>query len=135
MRDLAVRFAWLFIVLVVLAYLVFLFLGSFITAHAIDESRIVTIRDSLQPGVHQLSGMVMVPRTCAELAVQTTALSSSTYALQFTTWNEPSVACITDDTPRAFTTTVFAPAAGVRFVGSLDDAPLSVVVYPYVPTP
>ncbi|MBV9158978.1 MAG: hypothetical protein JO019_00050 [Candidatus Kaiserbacteria bacterium] len=128
MGDIVRRLVWFFFVSGVLAYSVFLIGGGFINAQAVSASRIVSVRDELQPGVHHLSGMVMVHSTCAQLSVSDTELSSSTIQLNFTTWMEPSVPCVEEDTPRAFRSVVFAPAAGVQFLGSLDGDPLTIVV-------
>ena len=126
------RLVWFFVISCVVAYAVFLAAGSSIQAQAIDASRIVKIRDSLNPGVHHLSGIVMVPTTCSELSVRTEQLSIDTYQIIFTTWKEPAIECITDDTARPFRAVVFAPAAGVHFVATLDDSPLDLAVYQVV---
>lgn len=132
MKGMIQRLSWFFVVSVLVAYSFFLFTGSAINAKAVDATHIVQVRDSVQPGVHHLTGMVMVPESCAELSVSTEAITDTTYMLQFKLWNEPSVPCVKDDTPRVFHATVFAPAAGVEFVGALEDEPLTIVVYPEV---
>lgn len=130
MRDIAMRLVWLFVSLSMITYAIFLMIGSMIQAQAIDQSRIVAVRDVLAPGVHHLSGMVMMPRTCAQLTVASEMVSSGRYRLIFKSWDVPSIPCSTEDTPRSFRTIVFAPAAGVQFVGTLDEAPLTLVVHP-----
>lgn len=132
MLDIVRRMVWFFIVACAVAYMVFIALGSTIQARALDQSRIVVIRDSLQVGAHYLSGIVMVRRTCSQLSVSYEKVSDALYSLRFTTWDEPSVPCATEDTPRSFRAVVFAPSTGVRFIGSLDDEPLQLSVIPVV---
>ncbi len=123
------RLVWFFIVACAIAFIM-LFVGGYtIRAQAVDESRIVSVRDSLAPNTHYLSGIVMVRKTCAQLSVRTEKVSETVYSLVFTTWDEPSVPCALEDTPRNFHAVVFAPAAGVHFIGSLDGEPLSIAVY------
>ncbi len=127
------RFVWFFFVSSAVAYAFFLVVGSAIHTQAITETHTVVARDSLKPGTHYLAGMVMVRSTCAQLSVRAEKLSEDTYLLQFTTWTEPSLAdCVEEDTPRSFRSVVFAPAAGVRFVATLDDEPIPLVVIPVV---
>ena len=132
MKDALVRLTWFFIVACVVSYIVFLVAGSAIHAQAVDESRIVLIRDVLKPNVHYLSGIIMAPSTCAQVSVRSTQITTTVYQLIFTSWEEPSIACIREDTPRSFRAVVFAPAAGIQFIGSLDDEPLRLAVIPVV---
>ncbi len=132
MRDIAMRLVWLFVSLSMISYVIFLVIGSTIHAQAVDLTRIVTVRDVLSPGVHYLSGMVMVPRTCAQLSVESEMVETGLYKLVFSTWDVPSVPCKEEDTPRSFRTIVFAPAAGVQFIGELDQKVLSLVVHQVV---
>ena len=133
MADIFRRLLWFFIVSSALAYALFLILGSTIHASAIDQSRIVAARDSLSQGVHNLSGMVMVHSSCAELSVHTTQISQTEFQLQFTTWNEPTLpSCVEEDTPRSFRALVFAPSVGITFTATLDDQPLIISVIPSV---
>lgn len=125
MGDTVSRLAWFFIVCAAVSYALFLAVGSAINKTAIQSTRAVLARDSLQANVHHLSGMVMVPSTCAELSVRAQQLSVDTYELQFSTWQEPSLSsCEKTDTPRPFRAIVFAPAAGVNFKATLDGEPL-----------
>ena len=129
MKDILRRLSWFFVVSVFLAYGAFLFAGSTIQTNAYDTAHIVQVRDLIAPGVHHLTGMVMVPETCSEISVTNEKISESTYKLVFRTWNEPAVKCIKDETPRVFRSVVFAPGAGVHFIGTLDGEPLTIVVY------
>lgn len=129
MGEIIRRLVWFFFVASIGSYAVFLLVGGTIHAEAIDLSRVVQVRDVLKPGVHALSGMVMVSRTCDELVVATQEISATVHKLEFKTWQQPSIPCITEDVPRSFRASVVAPAAGVDFIATLNDLPLTVVVY------
>jgi hypothetical protein len=128
MLDIVRRMVWFFIVAGAVAYIIFIALGATIHARALDESRLVVIRDSLDVGAHYLSGIIMVRRTCSQLSVTYEKIADGLYSLRFSTWDEPSVPCTTEDTPRSFRAVVFAPSTGVTFVGSLDGEPLQLSV-------
>ncbi|MBI5644983.1 hypothetical protein HY970_02685 [Candidatus Kaiserbacteria bacterium] len=130
MSDMVRRLAWFLVASSLIAYSVFLIAGGLIRAQASDASRIVMVRDYSEPGVHHLSGMAMVPKTCTDLFVATEQISPTRFALHFTTWEHPSIDCATEDTPRAFEAIVFAGSVGVQFVGDLEGDPLTVVVVP-----
>lgn len=132
MSELLRRLVWFFIVASAIAYSIFLVAGSFITANAIDATHIVQVRDALAANEHRLSGIVMVPSSCTELSVRSEKISNTDYELVFSTWQEPSVECVLDDTPRAFRAVLFAPAAGINIVGSIDGSPLTLVVIPVI---
>lgn len=133
MLDMLRRLVWFGIVSTTFAYAFLLIAGSVVSAQAARLYDPVILRDELSPGAHHLSGMVMVPSRCDQLTLHTEMLSTTTYALLFTTWREPSVTCEEEEVPRAFREVVFAPAANVRFVASLDGKPFSVVVIPVLP--
>jgi hypothetical protein len=132
MMETVWHLVWFFIVSTVVAYAVFLVAGSTIIRQAEADVNTVLVRDALAPGVHHLSGMVMVPRTCAQLTVRTRETETFTYEIAFGTWEEPNIECEEEPVPRRFTTVVFAPATGITFVGSFDGAPLPLVVYPVI---
>ncbi len=129
MSDMVSRLVWFFCAACLGSYAIFLLAGSTIHAHAVDQSRIVEVRDVLKPHMHALSGMVMVPKTCDQLTITTEEISPTTHKLVFTTWQLPSVPCKVEDVPRAFRAVVLAPAAGIEFIATLDEMPLTVVVY------
>ena len=128
MLDLARRLVWFFVVASALSYAVFLVAGSTIHSQALGSVRSVLVRDHLKVGEHHLSGMVMVPSSCQQLSVKTEQLSDTVYHLKFTTWEEPYIECVHEDTPRAFRAIVFAPSVGVTFIGTLDESPLDISV-------
>ncbi len=130
MLDLTRRLVWFFVVASALTYSVFLVAGNAIHTEALGKSRVVLVRDFLRAGEHHLSGMVMVPSTCLQLSVSTRDVGDSTYLLEFTTWEQPYIDCVPEDTPRAFRAVVFAPSVGVRFIGTLDGGPLELAVTP-----
>ncbi len=134
MRDTLFRLVWFTIVACVLSYVVFVVTGRFVFALASGENEPTVIRDELSPGSHHLFGMIMVPSTCDELQEHLQAISDYMYELQFTTWQDSSVPCDNQRTPRAFHEALFAPAVGVDFVATLDGAPLPITVQPFVPT-
>lgn len=130
MIDLLRRLVWFFVVASAVSYAVFLVAGNAIRTQALDDTRIVLVRDYLKVGEHHLSGMVMVPSTCDQLYVRTEEPEPKLIHLRFTTWEEPNIDCVREDTPRAFRAVVFAPSVGVEFIASLDDEPLQVAVTP-----
>lgn len=132
MVDMVRRLVWFGVVSTAFAYVFFLVIGSIVHAQAARAYDPVLVRDEVGPGIHRLSGMVMVPSRCDQLSVHTDALSSTTYTLRFTTWREPSVTCEDEEIPRAFREVVFAPAAGVQFIATLNGRSLSVAVVPVV---
>lgn len=130
MLELTRRLVWFFIVAAALAYAVFLLGGNAIQSEALDQTRIVLVRDHLEVGEHRLSGMVMVPSTCKQLSVRTSEIKPHVIHLAFTTWDEPNITCIEEDTPRAFRAVVFAPSVGVEFTATLDEEPLQLSIHP-----
>ena len=129
MLEMGGRLMWFFFLSVVGAYAIFLVAGSIIHAEAVDTSRVVHVRDVLEPNAHHLSGMVMVHRSCDALSVETETLAPETHKLIFTTWQQPNVECRRDDIPRAFRASVVAPAAGATFIATLDKQPLTLIVH------
>ncbi len=130
MLELTRRLVWFFVVASALSYSIFLVAGNAIYTQALGESRVVLVRDFLKVGEHHLSGMVMVPSTCDQLSVETKEVDTATFLLAFQTWRQPYVDCEHTDTPRSFRVVVFAPSVGVRFIGTLDGAPLELAVTP-----
>ncbi len=132
MEGMFSRLAWIAAVCVIISYATYLVVGNIVNAQASGINEPVVIRDELRPNTHQLSGIVVVPTPCDELSVDFKALSTTTYSLILKTWHEPSVTCGNDPVPRAFHTTVFAPAAGVYFVATLDGVALPIAVIPVI---
>jgi hypothetical protein len=131
--DIVRRLVWFGVVASFASFAIFFVLGNFAVATAEDTGP-VAIRDVLSPGVHHLSGMLLLPNSCDELTVETEQLSATAYALEFHTWENPSVPCPTTPTPREFQTIVFAPSVGVSFSASLDGTAFPITVLPAVIT-
>ncbi len=132
MSEMVSRVLWFAVVAVALSSTVYLVVGSALNARDSGVYESVVIRDELGPGVHRLSGMVVVPTPCHQLSVRTEALSISTYMLLFRTWREPSVYCAATEVPRYFRAVLFAPSTGVEFGATLDDKGLPIVVVPTI---
>jgi hypothetical protein len=131
--DIVRRLVWFGIVSAFAAFAIFFVLGNFAVATA-DDTGPVAIRDVLSPGVHHLSGMLLLPVSCDELTVETTQSSATSYVLQFHTWQNPSVPCPASPTPRAFQTIVFAPSTGTSFTATLDGTSFPITILPAVVT-
>ena len=129
MGEIFRRFVWITLITSAIAYVTYLCVGGVVNAQAQDSGP-VTIRDELSPGSHRLYGMVMVPLSCQQLTVTTQALSPSTYALVFSTWEDPAIVCKEDAVPRAFHAQLFAPSTGINFIATLDNESLPIVVLP-----
>jgi hypothetical protein len=127
--DIVRRLVWFGIVASAASFAIFFVLGNFVVASA-QNGGPVLVRDALMPGVHHLSGMILLPLSCDELTVQTQEVSSATYLLAFQSWQDPSVPCSTTPTPREFDTVVFAPSVGVGFSATLDGTAFPVTVLP-----
>ncbi len=130
MGDVIRRLVWFFIVSSAVAYGSFLLIGSAIHADAARERGAIIIRDELARGVHHLSGMIVVSSTCQQVTVRGDKVGAFAYRLAFSTWDEPSVACAKEETPRVFRATIFAPSVGVDFKATLDDIDVPIAVYP-----
>jgi len=136
MEGVLARLGWFVVGAIIVAYLIFIVLSSIVNAQASGINAPIPVRDELQANEHNLSGMVMVQSPCDELSVKTPEqISPDVYQLTFTTWREPSVTCPNDATPRAFQTVLFAPAAGIYFVATLDNVALPIAVIPVPVTP
>jgi hypothetical protein len=128
MSDTVRRMALLLLASCMIAYAIFLYAGKTVhtTAHGLG---VVHVRDAITPTAHHLSGMVTVSHTCDELALRVEALSPVAHRLVFTTHKEHGEVCAHQEVPRSFSTSVIAPAAGVRFIATLDGRPLQLVIH------
>jgi hypothetical protein len=118
MGEVTARIVWVAILSCSFAYVFYLLFGGLFIAP--PKPQHVVIRDALAAGEHVVSGMVMVPTPCDELTVRTGILSPTIYTLELTTWQDPSITCPQNETPRSFSTVTFAPAFGVQFIVFLD---------------
>jgi len=129
MGDMMRRMVWFAIVLTAASFAIFAVLGNFAISSAENEGPVL-IRDVVTPGVHNLSGMILLPLSCDELSTQSKPVSSTTYQLIFETWQDPSIACPEEPTPREFKTVIFAPQTGVTFFATLDGQGFPIQVTP-----
>ncbi len=132
MGEILRRLTWFLILGIAVSYGTYLFLGNAIQVDASGSATPIVIRDQLERGIHHLSGMVQVSSLCKELSVHPVQVDTNTYMLDFSTWEEPSVPCPKEDTPRSFRSTVFAPSVGVSFIARIDEVPLRIAVYPVI---
>ncbi len=123
---------WFTVISTVVAYVVLVVWGQIVFASASGHNDPVVIRDELGPGSHHLSGMVMVDQTCYQLQEKVNQMSSTLYEIEFKSWEEPSVPCKVERTPRWFHQALFAPAVGVDFIATLDGIALSIAVIPVI---
>jgi len=127
------RIVWFFCVGAALSYGTYLYSGSATSAAASDQGPLV-IRDVIRRGEHHLSGIINVATSCSEITVTTHQVSPAIYSINFTTWNDPAITCAKEITPRPFSTILFAPSFGIRFIATLDDAAVPVTTYPVLPS-
>jgi hypothetical protein len=132
MRGNVLHLLWFTIVSCAIASIVLIGVGKMVYANAAGENDPTVVRDELGLGSHHLYGMVMVSQTCDELQDHIQLVSSTTYEVVFDTWQEPSVPCLNQRTPRVFHESIFAPPTGVEFVATLDGAVLPIAIVPVV---
>ena len=125
------RIVWFFVVASAVSIIIVSGLGRAMYADAEGRS-IIVIRDVIQRGSHDLSGMVEVDKICEELSVNVEQVDAESYYLNFKTWEVPYRDCAEDGIPRVFHTVVTAPSAGVTFSAGLNGTPLSVVILPEI---
>ncbi|PIR82218.1 hypothetical protein COU20_03615 [Candidatus Kaiserbacteria bacterium CG10_big_fil_rev_8_21_14_0_10_59_10] len=128
MSEVFLRVMWLALIAGALAYAAYLFLGSTILAQAEDSLAHVIVRDTIEDGVHRLSGMVMVPSDCHGISVRVHQSDASEYALSISTWIDPTRVCEPEPTARAFRVVTFAPPVGTAFTATLDGSPIPLTV-------
>jgi hypothetical protein len=131
MLDTVRRLVWFAIAGSLFTFAVLLVLGNVVQRQASMPATATLLRDEFSPGVHHLSGMVTVPDECSELSVRSETLTASTYKLLFETWQEPTVNCVSGETPRWIQTVVFTQDMPVRFVATIDGAALPIEIIPY----
>ena len=129
MGDVIRRLLWALIVTMAISYVAFLFFGSIIVADT-ESKTPVRIRDDFNRGIHRFSGIVDVPSECHQLTVRTQTMSRTMVMLVFETWEEPSIPCKKEPSPRFFTAAAFTPAFGVSILATMDGRPFPIrIVY------
>lgn len=131
--DIARRLVWFAIVATAGCFAILVVLGNVIFPATAGGSS-VAVRDIVTPDAHWISGALTLPLTCDELSLSTKKLSATVYELVFQTWQDPSVPCSQESTPRTFQTVVFAPPSGVSFVATLDGRPFAITIISEVGT-
>ena len=129
------RMVWFLVAASIIAYAVYLLVGSMQYAEISGESQPITIVDDLRIGEHHLSGMLVVASSCDQITLHTETVSTSTnvYKLVFRTIREDSVDCTPGSMPRYFRTKVSAPSAGSTFVATLDGKNLPMTIRTILP--
>ena len=124
---------WLVLILFIGLDATFLVANEMVRAN-LKPVRPVLVRDTIGVGSHTLSGTIPVSSTCDEVTVKTEQVSTTTYALMFTTWREPHVPlCIEREVTRQFRAIIFASSLGVSFTATLDGEPIPIAVIPDIP--
>lgn len=124
---------WLLLILVVGLGSTSIVANAVVGAQA-KSQRVVIVRDGIGAGSHTLSGTIPVASVCDEVTVTTERMSSTTYALRFKTWREPSIpSCTLQEATREFHAVVFASSFGVSFSASINGEPIRIAVIEEVP--
>lgn len=131
MADTVRRLVWLAVVMTTAFFAIFSVLGNFVEINA-QNGGPIAIHDSLSPGVHRLNGILTLPLACDELSVGVEQVSENAYVLAFTTWQDPSIVCPREPTPRAFDTIAFAPSVGTDFYATFNGQPMQITIVPDV---
>ena len=127
------QLVWFCVVASVVAYSTYLFVGSATNTADPNSSQTVTVHDAIEPGVHRLYGLVMVPSPCDQVSVRAETGDAQMYVLVFQTWHvEAAATCPPEATPREFNAVVEAPAAGVRFVATLNGKSIPISLEPSI---
>lgn len=113
-------------------YIILIVMGKFVDAQIEHDINTVIVRDRLAVGVHNLSGMVMMPSSCHDVSATASKIDLSNYLITFKGWKNPSRECIEEETPQWFHLTVFAPSTGVAFQAVLDERPIPLTVVPTI---
>jgi hypothetical protein len=104
--------------------------GRILEASASVPATPLVIRDLYTPGSHIFSGALRVPLSCDHLSVHVKENSTSTYALIFTTWQDPSVVCLPTEELRTFKAVAFTSSSTINFDALLDGASIPIVIVP-----
>ena len=125
MTEVLWRIVWIAIIVSAAGYAAYLFFGSALKTDSDTSLQNVIAKDIVSPGVHHISGMIMVPSDCHGLSVRVQQTTLSSYQLAFETWREPYRDCPQESTPRGFSAVTFAPSVGATFSATLDGEPFS----------
>lgn len=131
MFDMIRRLVWFAIAGSLITFSVLLIVGNVVERQAAASTRPVVLRDEFTNGVHNISGIVPVPTSCASLSVRSEPLTQSMHRLLFETWIDSAVQCVAEETPRWVKLVVFTDNIPVRFVATLDGKPYPIAIFPY----
>ncbi len=118
---------WMATATVVIAYPSMLFLGSISVQRPLDDTIIAF--DAVEGSTHTLTGTLVVPSECHGLGARVVELeaATSTYRIEFTTWQEPYRDCPRTRALKRFRVVTFAPE-NVQFIATFDGDPLDLHV-------
>lgn len=112
------RLIWAIIVVCVIAYGIYLFWGSVITAADTERLKEITAYHRTENNSHVLSGMLMIP-TCRKLSFNAQSVGAREHHISFVTFEERTD-CDTSLEPRAFTIRIPVTSPDERFTASVD---------------
>ncbi|MBM3272369.1 hypothetical protein FJY94_03805 [Candidatus Kaiserbacteria bacterium] len=130
MADLLRRTIWYAMCGCLFVFVLLVSVGQAVESH-VQSTRVIILRDELTAGVHRISGIVPVSVSCAELSVRAEQVSGKTYRLLFETWQNPSLHCTKEETPRWIKTVVFTEDEPASFVATMDGEYLPISIEPY----
>jgi hypothetical protein len=102
--------------------------GKIVEANATNIIIPIVIRDTPQKGAHILSGSIVVPSSCNELSAHILEVSTSSFVITLSTWQDPTVTCTHNKVSKWFQTVAFAPKKGVAFAAKLDGSYIPMVI-------
>lgn len=113
------RLIWAIIVVCVIAYGIYLFWGSVITAAETERLKEITAYHRTENNTHILSGMLMIP-ACHALSFKAQPVGAREHHIYFTTL-EKSAHCDESYEPRAFTIRIPVTSPDERFTASINE--------------
>jgi hypothetical protein len=128
MRDAARRLTIFAVVASVFSYGVLLVGGKVVEANATHIIVPMVIRDTPEKGAHILSGTLLLPVSCDELSAHIIEVSTSSFVITLSTWQDPAVTCTQDKISKWFQTVAFAPQKGIVFAAKLDGQDIPMVI-------
>jgi|GEM_PF-2730045 len=129
MKDAARRLTAFAVVASVFSYGVLLVGGNIVEANSTNIIVAPTvIRDTPEKGAHILSGTLVLPSPCDELSAHTVEVSTSSFVITLSTWQDPAVTCTQDKVSKWFQTVAFAPQKGISFAAKLDGQDMPMII-------
>lgn len=104
------RLGWFFIAASLVAFAAQTFFGNALAAATEEDVHTVRAQHTyVREGVHEISGMLLVPSACHDLTVRAKDFDPQTTVLVFETWEQPYRTCAQDPVAKSFTVQVLAP--------------------------